>query len=527
MKDKKIIFGITLAFIFIASVGFSYAYFSSAITNKDVKDQVVETGTLQLTYTDGPEINIQNMKPGNTINKTITVKNTGSLEAKYNIIWQELTNEITNDEVLIEGTCTRINVTTEEVDGTCENIVSTPINSLKIKRNISIEPNIIHKYDLTITFKDTNEAQNYNQGKKFSGVLGVENAPEVVNCTFDGEVTQGAEYVNGIYTYRYMQEKSDANVSTLTVNWKNMDVPGWGVALTNPSSTEDVSTKGVCTYINDVPVIYMGGMFALSQARNIDLSRLNTSNVVSMFAMLGYSNASSLDLSSFDTNKVTNMGGMFIGSKATTLDLSSFDTSNVTSMQGMFERSAVKNINLSNFDTSKVIDMSFVFNYSAATNIFGLENFDTSKVTNMEGMFQCTQVINLDLRNFNTSKVTNMSAMFNGYKATTLDVSNFDTSNVKSMSSMFWGVKTEKLDLSSFDTSKVTDMNNMFYNSKVKTIYVSNNFITANVTSSSDMFEGVTNLVGGNGTKYNSSYVDKTYARIDGGAELPGYFTKK
>ena len=29
------------------------------------------------------------------------------------------------------------------------------------------------KYDLTITFKDTNEAQNYNQGKKFSGVLGI------------------------------------------------------------------------------------------------------------------------------------------------------------------------------------------------------------------------------------------------------------------------------------------------------------------------------------------------------------------
>ena len=53
MKDKKIIFGITLAFIFLASVGFSYAYFSNAITNKDVKDQVVETGTLQLTYTDG------------------------------------------------------------------------------------------------------------------------------------------------------------------------------------------------------------------------------------------------------------------------------------------------------------------------------------------------------------------------------------------------------------------------------------------------------------------------------------------
>ena len=92
---------------------------------------------------------------------------------------------------------------------------------------------------------------------------------------------------------------------------------------------------------------------------------------------------------------------------------------------------------------------------------------------------------------------------------------------------MFRDTLFTTLDLSSFDTSNVINMYAMFYNSKVKTIYASNNFITANVTSSTGMFEGATNLVGGNGTKYNSSYVDKTYARIDGGTELPGYFTKK
>ena len=415
MKDKKIIFGITLAFIFLASIGFSYAYFSIAITNKDVKDQVVETGTLQLTYTDGPEINIQNMKPGNTITKTITVKNTGSLEAKYNIIWQELTNEITNNEMLIEGTCTRINGATEEVDGTCENIVSTPINSLKIKRSISIEPNIIHKYDLTITFKDIDADQNYNQGKKFGGVLGVENAPEVVNCTFDGEVTQGAEYVNGIYTYRYMQEKSDANTSTLTVNWKNMDDLGWGVALTNPLSTEDVSTKDVCTYINDVPVIYMGGMFALSQASNIDLSRLNTSNVISMSGMFGYSQASTLDLSNLDTSNVIDMSGLFYHSNATSINLEGLDTSKVIQMWSMFAKSQATSLNLS--------------------------NFNTSKVTNMASMFYESQAKALDLSSFDTSNVTNMGVMFyNNKNLVTIYASNkFITDNVTSSTDMFYG----------------------------------------------------------------------------------------
>ena len=41
------------------------------------------------------------------------------------------------------------------------------------------------------------------------------------------------------------------------------------------------------------------------------------------------------------------------------------------------------------------------------------------------------------------------------------------------------------------------------------------------------MFYGCTSLVGGKGTIYNSNYVDKTRARIDGGPSNPGYFSEK
>ena len=40
------------------------------------------------------------------------------------------------------------------------------------------------------------------------------------------------------------------------------------------------------------------------------------------------------------------------------------------------------------------------------------------------------------------------------------------------------------------------------------------------------MFYNCTSLVGGAGTTYNSSYTDKTYARIDS-SSTPGYFTSK
>ena len=172
--NTKTILLFIMSIALITIIGVSYAYFTTAIVNNEVKDQVVTTGTLSLRYVDGSEIVMQNIKPGATITKTVYVANTGTLDAVYNLIWQELTNEITNDEMLIEGTCTRINSTTEEVDGTCEGITSTAIVSNTIKGKVTIEPNTIHKYDLTITFEETSADQNYNQGKKFSGVLGIE-----------------------------------------------------------------------------------------------------------------------------------------------------------------------------------------------------------------------------------------------------------------------------------------------------------------------------------------------------------------
>ena len=70
-------------------------------------------------------------------------------------------------------------------------------------------------------------------------------------------------------------------------------------------------------------------------------------------------------------------------------------------------------------------------------------------------------------------------------------------------------------------------MSNMFYFlENLTTIYASNNFNTSAVTNSDGMFSRSSKLVGGNGTKYNSSYEDKTYARIDT-SSTPGYFTLK
>ena len=173
-KDKMTLFVTGMFLLLIMTTGLSYAYFSESISgNENAKNVVVEAGTLSLVYTDGAEIKAQNIKPGWSTTKEVSVKNTGTLEANYNIIWQSLTNEITNNDMVISATCQRLNAS-GTVEGTCESISQAAISDMTIAKKISIESGITHKYTFTILFKETNADQNYNQGKEFNGVLGIE-----------------------------------------------------------------------------------------------------------------------------------------------------------------------------------------------------------------------------------------------------------------------------------------------------------------------------------------------------------------
>lgn len=48
----------------------------------------------------------------------------------------------------------------------------------------------------------------------------------------------------------------------------------------------------------------------------------------------------------------------------------------------------------------------------------------------------------------------------------------------------------------------------------------------SNVTSSTNMFKDCTSIVGGAGTVYDDSHIDKEYARVDE-IGTPGYLTLK
>ena len=318
--------------------------------------------------------------------------------------------------------------------------------------------------------------------------------------------------------------------------------------------------------INTQNVTNMDHMFSgLLKLTSLNLSSLNTKNATNMRWMFsGDEKLQSLNLQNFDTGNVVDMSHIFHGvSQLNDLNLSNFHTQNVKNMAFMFHGMAnLSNLNLSNFNTQKVEDMSNMFNaatklktldltsfntvnvksmYGMFYNMYNLEtllipNFNTENVTNMNRMFYGVMKINsLDLSNFNTSKVIDMDSMFAYMPGlTNINLSSFNTENVEDMSDMFRDSNNLVIiDLSSFNTRKVKDMSYMFSVSnspqRLETIYVSDNFITDNVTNWSYVFMGQVRLHGGNGSYLNNpSLADKSWLRIDDLTNgHPGYFTRK
>ena len=516
LKDHKYLM-VALVLVGI-SITLGVTYSNYIVTSNNHKAAEMYIGTLKYSMTiDGTTTNTLSVPSGETI-VDVTITNENPIDTYYKLIYQNNSNisikyyESTKD--------TNDNVTNYSSPN--GKITSSGKNTIKLKITNSSTSS------QTITFKivggfATNTLNDVTVPAGYT-IIEKDTSTNTYFCTTTDTLTQGLKYVNGQYTYGYKQHGYVIQNGPFVLAWTNMDTDGWGVMLTNRASTDVVNSK-VCTYINNKPISSMSYMFFRSLATILDLSSFNTSKVTNMNSMFNNSEATTLDVSNFDTSKVTDMNNMFSSSQATTLDVSNFNTSNVTDMESMFSGSKATTLDVSNFNTSNVTNMRYMFGDSQATTL-DVSNFDTSKVIDMSNMFSDSQATTLDLSNFDTSKVRYMGFMFSSSKATILDLSSFNTSKVTNMRAMFSSSQATTLDLSNFDTSNVTNMSYMFNTStNLKTIYVGDKFNTNNVTSSANMFTDSTKLVGGAGTKYDSTKIDKAYAHIDGGTSNPGYFT--
>ena len=148
--------------------GISYAYFTTVISgNNTAKDNAVTTGTMELTFTDGDVINLTNAFPGNTVSKTFTIRNSGTLTTTYDIKLVNIVNTfVDKNDLTYSLTCSTSGVN-------LSNKVVPSTTSSTLVSDVSIASGVTHTYTLTITFKKTNDNQNDNQGVKFSGKINI------------------------------------------------------------------------------------------------------------------------------------------------------------------------------------------------------------------------------------------------------------------------------------------------------------------------------------------------------------------
>ena len=213
-------------------------------------------------------------------------------------------------------------------------------------------------------------------------------------------------------------------------------------------------------------------------------------------------------------------------------------SNNQYSVEGREWENSVEDITIVEFDrtfadyTANTSIAGWFFGCKNLKEIHGLANWKTTNVEYMNHAFyDCSSLTGLDIGGLNTDNVTNMQYMFyNCTSLTSINTLGFNTSKVTDMNSMFFGCSSlESINLSGFNTAQVTDMSNMFSGcSKLKEIYATYKWSNASVTESDDMFLNCVTLVGGSGTTYDESHINKEYARIDDpDNNNPGYFIDK
>ena len=180
---------------------------------------------------------------------------------------------------------------------------------------------------------------------------------------------------------------------------------------------------------------------------------------------------------------------------------------------------------IENLNTEKVTNMELMFANCSTLTSLDVTKFNTANVTTLMSMFSdCSSLKSLDVTNFDTRNVTNMFYMFNNCSGlTSLDVTKFNTAKVRNMYSMFMNCSGLKsLNLTKFNTAEVTDMSQMFNEcSALTTIYASDEFVTTNVETGSNMFFNCIKLKGFIEYNKNTDKENYKYANYK-----TGYFTK-
>jgi len=449
-KRKKYLLGMGSLLVFLITIGVSYAYWMSTLSQTD--KNIVTSDCFKIEFTDENDINLQNASPmynkelysfyQNATPYHFTITNTCESHATgvINLEILNTTKKLSDsyiDVILYNGTKNYLDIARSKTEAADVysfkqfegkylginiydySLINNPINPEKVLTD-SLTAYKLHEFTLgPLKSKEFNLLE----------YVSAETPPtdEVINSTFESKITVTASYrtisnkknvllarggcsfesdCQNTDTTRVFQDEYINNATSISFE-TTMDAPATYVASFDESEARDGS---IMAYV----VANESDASKYTIRFQTDGTYLMPSDSSFYFAL--FQNVTSIEgLENIDTRNVVNMSGMFVAMiSLTSLDLSSFDTTNVTNMMGIFlEMDSLTALNVSNFNTSKVTDMMGMFNYLPSLQSLDVSSFDTSNVTNMMGMFGgCSALTNLDLSSFDTSNVTDMSMMF-------------------------------------------------------------------------------------------------------------------
>lgn len=356
---KKYMYGIIILLIISIILGITYSNY--IVTSNNHKAAEIYIGQLKyLLEINGNNSNTLSVPSGETI-IDVKINNLNSVDTYYKLLYLKNSNlSIKYYESAYELDDT--NNITIIYDKPNSSIINNNSNNIKLK----IINSSTSSQNLTLSVKGgyiTNTVNDIIAPSTYSEITLADTSANTYFCKTNDSLTQGAEYINGQFIYKYMQDGQFNSTSTARTNlWKNIDSDGWGVQLNDKSSTEAVTSK-LCTYINNKATISMSNIFTKSRSSSIDLTNFNTQNIIDMSFSFSNISGKITGLDNLNTKNVTNMNAMFNTCPATTLDLSSFDTSNVTNMKAMFNAAAnLTTIYVSNkFTTNNVTSSNSMF----------------------------------------------------------------------------------------------------------------------------------------------------------------------
>ena len=234
---KTYIISILVLLLVMVISATSYAFFTATVNNSDNKNTVVTTGSMEIEFTDGAEISLENALPGSYIEKTFKVKNMGSISTVYDIYMSDLLNKFQDKSDLV--------YTLSSSDGGANISTQTqvPSESSKIVNEYPIGINEEHNYTLRIEFKETNDNQDDNKGKKFSTIIRINEIIDLPKNSVlayledqsyneEGEYEETIEINNQSYLTHIYYYNGDQD-------WTTSTIPNSGIF----GSSEDVGTS--------------------------------------------------------------------------------------------------------------------------------------------------------------------------------------------------------------------------------------------------------------------------------------------